>query len=105
MTVRGKRNARDRAPGSRTNLRRVFEKMQRKYDPLVVERDWSGDDALAVLIGGPGTVERVRATLRDRPELLEAPIAELVRELSAVPGIGRAAAVRFVAAELYRVSV
>lgn len=82
----------------------MFNRTQRKGDPLVIERDWTADDALAVLVGGPGNLERLRAEIERRPELLEVPIADLLRELQVVPGIGRAVAVRFVAAELYRAS-
>jgi hypothetical protein len=87
------------------DLRRVFDRTQVKRDPIVIERDWTHDDALAVLLGGPGNVARIREELDRRPELLEAPLADLLRELLAVPGIGRAVALRYVAAELYRASV
>lgn len=86
------------------DLRRVFNRTQRKGDPLVIERDWTPEDALSVLVGGPGNLERLRDELERRPELLDAPIADLLRELQVVPGIGRAVAVRFVAAEVYRAS-
>lgn len=83
----------------------MFDRTQVKRDPVVIERDWTPDDALAVLIGGYGNLGRIRAELERRPELLELSFADLLRELTTVPGVGRAVALRFVAAEVYRASL
>ena len=82
--------------------RRVYELTQRKGGTLVIEDEWTARDALVVLVGSERVVASIEAELEARPALWDLPVSGLVRELAAVVGIGRAAAVRFVAAQVYR---
>lgn len=86
----------------RVNLRRVFELMTKKRDGLEVETEWSAHDALVVLVGDRGAAGAIAAALEVRPDLLDQPAAAVARELAQLDGVGPAAAVRYVAAEVYR---
>jgi predicted flap endonuclease-1-like 5' DNA nuclease len=84
------------------NLRRTFELMTKKRGALEVELEWSAHDALVVLVGDRQAAAAIAAALEARPDLLDQPAAGVARDLAALDGVGPAAAVRYVAAEVYR---
>lgn len=84
------------------NVRRIFELMTKKRGGLEVESEWNAHDALVVLVGDREAAAAIAAALELRPALLDQPAAAVARELAQLDGVGPAAAVRYVAAEVYR---
>lgn len=87
---------------ARVNVRRLYEGIVRKRGPLEVELEWSAEDALAVILGNRAAAASIAAELRERPDLLDQPAAGVVRDLAGLEHVGPAAAVRYVAAEVWR---
>jgi len=86
----------------RVNVRRIYERMTKKRDGLEVESEWDAHDALVVIVGDRDAAAAIAAALEARPGLLDQPAAAVARELAQLDGVGPAAAVRYVAAEVYR---
>lgn len=81
--------------------RRIYELSQRKkYAPLVLE-DLTAREALVILIGSNAALERIETALQARPELLDLDAVDLVRELVSTEGVGRGAAISWIAAQIY----
>ena len=81
-------------------LRRLYERLTRRKNPLGLDRI-AAEDALALLLPSREAARPIVEYIASRPGAFDLPADQLAAELAALPGVGPASAAAFVAVEVY----